>query len=450
MSMTDAFMVKTANIEPIFKAIQNEEAPEVFDNKFLELRGYTTPNDALFTYILKDLGFTDAKGVPTDRYFDFQKSKQSGQVLAGALRDAYGKLFDLKPQAHSLSPDDLQEALREIYTDKKSDAIIKYIANTFLAMSKLADWDNAEAVEVVEEKAAAEESDTPQTTNEGEMKTEDQDSEPEMVESDELDSAEKAEEKEKPSKRKSKAPAFEADEEQIEAARAAVDRLLSSNQQQVAETTDADQDMDEEVVEEDTNDEILADTEETEEGGESLLDTGEFFSEHPSPGTYSFIDDLMSAAEIETLERTNIMNGQQTTQTLNGKSESHGSLMESYVLKAMVNRAEIYRKLDDSENALTANQDIINRFDSDTKNEFSDVVFHAMINKADILQQSEEYDRALDAYDALISRFGDNDKPFYQEHIARALMAKAQIMQANGRLDEALAIYEDMISRYDK
>jgi hypothetical protein len=141
MALTNAYLVTTKNLEGFLNAIKSAKAPERFTNTFLTQLDYSSSNDRLFIGVLKGLGFLDETGVPTKRYFEFLDQGQSGTILADAIRDAYEDLFAVNKRANEMSVEDVRNKLRTLTQGQKSDKVVGLMANTFKALSELADWD---------------------------------------------------------------------------------------------------------------------------------------------------------------------------------------------------------------------------------------------------------------------------------------------------------------------
>jgi hypothetical protein len=90
--------------------------------------------------VLKGLKFIDENGTPTQRYFEFLDQGQSGRVLADGIRDAYSDLFNVNKSAQNLTVDEIRNKLKTLTLGQKSDNVVSLMANTFKALSDLADW----------------------------------------------------------------------------------------------------------------------------------------------------------------------------------------------------------------------------------------------------------------------------------------------------------------------
>lgn len=58
MSLTNAYLVTTRNLESFLNALRSAKAPERFTNRFLTQLDFASSNDRLFIAVLKGLGFT--------------------------------------------------------------------------------------------------------------------------------------------------------------------------------------------------------------------------------------------------------------------------------------------------------------------------------------------------------------------------------------------------------
>lgn len=140
MSLPDSYTIKPGAVRAYFDAILNAEAPERFSQKFLEGLGFTSTNDRLFVGILKDLGFLNADGKPTDRYFEFLDKGNAPKVLAEGIREGFSDLFAVNKSANTLGVEEVYNKLRSLYRGEKKDTVVKHIARTFVALCGYADF----------------------------------------------------------------------------------------------------------------------------------------------------------------------------------------------------------------------------------------------------------------------------------------------------------------------
>ena len=97
-------------------------------------------NDRPFVSVLKSLGFIDESGVPTQRYYDYLDEENSKSVLAIGIREAYGDLFAVNQKAYEMTSQKVKLKLKSLLHGKKSDAVLKKMATTFVTLCSLADF----------------------------------------------------------------------------------------------------------------------------------------------------------------------------------------------------------------------------------------------------------------------------------------------------------------------
>lgn len=141
MGLPESYTQKPNAIPSYFDAIQNAEPPQRFSIKFLENLEFKSTNDRVFIAILKDLGFLDIDGVPSERYFRFLDKTESAKVLAEGIRDSFSDLFAINKEANKLTTDEVKNKLRTLYAGAKKDSAITSIAKTFTALCEIADFE---------------------------------------------------------------------------------------------------------------------------------------------------------------------------------------------------------------------------------------------------------------------------------------------------------------------
>lgn len=154
MALILSYLVTTKNLDSFFNSLITAKAPDVFTQKFLESLEFKSTNDRLYIGLLKGLEFLDANVVPIERYFKFLDQSQSKQVLADAIREAYGDLFAVKIKANELSQQEVKNKFRTLTQGKISDKVLHLMANTFKALVEYAEWDMVVKKEDKKEKAA--------------------------------------------------------------------------------------------------------------------------------------------------------------------------------------------------------------------------------------------------------------------------------------------------------
>jgi len=141
MALPTAYLTTVKNLDGILAAIQNAKAPAKFTQQFLRSLGFSSSSDRLIINVLKALGFLSADGVPTQRYFEYLDQSQSARIMAEAVTDAYGDLFEVDTNAQRLSRTELKNKMRTLSQGQLTDAVLDKMSMTFTALVKQGDFD---------------------------------------------------------------------------------------------------------------------------------------------------------------------------------------------------------------------------------------------------------------------------------------------------------------------
>lgn len=137
MALTNAYVLPTNRIADIFGKIRDGQAPERFTQQLLKDWGFGSTNDRAFIALLKALGFLTADGKPTQRYADYRDHSRSKQVMAQALREAYGDIFLIKEHPTPSDRTAIEGKFKSFHN--ASDNVAGLMAKTFLGLLPLAD-----------------------------------------------------------------------------------------------------------------------------------------------------------------------------------------------------------------------------------------------------------------------------------------------------------------------
>lgn len=146
MSLTNAYLITTKNLEGVINSVISAKAPDRFSNKFLEDLGFRSSNDRLYVGLFKALGLIDDNGQPTQRYYEFIDQTQTGRILAQAIEEAYEDLFNLRKDAQNLTNDEVKNKLKTLTQGQKSEKVLSFMTSTFKALCGLADWSTNEPI----------------------------------------------------------------------------------------------------------------------------------------------------------------------------------------------------------------------------------------------------------------------------------------------------------------
>ena len=135
------YVLTTARIPDLFSKIQSAAVPQRVTFQFLRHLGFTSSNDRAFTSLLRKLGFTDANGVPSDRYREFKNPADAPRALADGIRELYADLFAVNEQIHDRDVGTVRGVVSRVTgIDARRAGLI---ARTFRALADLADFEGA-------------------------------------------------------------------------------------------------------------------------------------------------------------------------------------------------------------------------------------------------------------------------------------------------------------------
>lgn len=140
MALATSYLFSPKNFGALLEAMRRAQAPERFTIRFLEELGFKGKGDRKAIGVLKDLGFLEESGAPTERYFAFLDESQSGRVLAEAVLEAYDDLFRVNRDAHLMSNQDVFNKLKTLTKGQKSDNVLNRMTSTFATLCALGDF----------------------------------------------------------------------------------------------------------------------------------------------------------------------------------------------------------------------------------------------------------------------------------------------------------------------
>lgn len=133
------YLASNKNVPLLFEKIAAAKVPEKFTHSFLTTTiGLKGTNDRALIPLLRNMGFIDQSGTPTQAY-RLLKGHNKGAALADGMRRAYGALFDSNQEAQKLPSDRLKSLIAQV-AGVDADATSR-ISATFSALAKLADFD---------------------------------------------------------------------------------------------------------------------------------------------------------------------------------------------------------------------------------------------------------------------------------------------------------------------
>lgn len=147
--MADFPYVLTApSLKRFFSHIQTAGVPDSVTLKYLEKVGFKSKNDRYIVGVLKHIGFLDSSGIPTKLWQAYRSKTKAPQLMASAIRNAYGDLFKTFPDANRKD----NEALRNYFSarTKVAERTLSAIVMTFKALCEIADFEAESIKEVID------------------------------------------------------------------------------------------------------------------------------------------------------------------------------------------------------------------------------------------------------------------------------------------------------------
>jgi hypothetical protein len=131
-------MANPARIRDLLQKIQTVGVLDKLNIPNLNVIGFKSSNDRPLIKVMKAIGFILASGEPTDRWQRYRNKQIAGGVLAEGIRDHYGELYKIYPDAHLKD----NEALRNFFSThtKVSASTLNLMVLTFKTLCELADF----------------------------------------------------------------------------------------------------------------------------------------------------------------------------------------------------------------------------------------------------------------------------------------------------------------------
>jgi len=134
-------------IENLFKKIIEAKVPSKVTVDFLYTKlGLKSSSYRAMIPLLRKMGFIDQSNMPNAYYRNYRDKKRSKIIMAERIRAAYKDLFAANEYAYKLKRDDIISKLNTVLGTPADDKTTPKVAGTFLALSKLADFEGKDIV----------------------------------------------------------------------------------------------------------------------------------------------------------------------------------------------------------------------------------------------------------------------------------------------------------------
>lgn len=133
------YIISNNKLDPIFSRIRSAAKPERFSRETLAKWGFTASNDRAMTAVLKELGFLNEGGVPTQYYDRLRDPNDWKYVLAERMRELYSDLFAIDANIQGAPETEIKGAISRV-TGKDDESVKRYYA-TFKSLAALANFE---------------------------------------------------------------------------------------------------------------------------------------------------------------------------------------------------------------------------------------------------------------------------------------------------------------------
>jgi hypothetical protein len=127
-------------LEEFLSKIRQIGVPSKTTYKWLESVGFKSTNDRSLIRVLKFIGFIDDSRSPTELWQKY-RGKNHQQILAQGVQQGYRELFEIYPDAHERSSEELESYFSTQSTAGKQ--VISKTVSTFQTLCGLADFKSA-------------------------------------------------------------------------------------------------------------------------------------------------------------------------------------------------------------------------------------------------------------------------------------------------------------------
>lgn len=438
MKVSEAFLVNTSNFENIINALVNydKNGDPIIDAQLMHELEYSDPNDLLVVRLLKDLEIINNEGEPAKHYDEFRNPDTTKKALARGLTNANKGLFEEYPHIHKSSNGDIKSTYDEVFREKKTDLIIKYISGTFVKLVSFIGMNTIDDLLAKSENTETQDAESHESAISEPVVNEEAEENHEAEQQEELATADEEEKKEGPlhsilgDQQDEEENEIVKTESQSEYAPAKANggNTKASTSQNIAETYGDD----EAKKDSDRAEAAIIDFEHK---ISKKAKENEAKSNNPRP-TLSDNRDSNPINESISMEKSGEVNHLDLSKE------------DRLIQTALFKKFELVYKMERWEDLIRTADEIITRYDNDDHPELQDDVVHAITRRAEALLNLDRKKEALEPINDIIKRFSDSDNEKYYEQASEAMMLKAEVLEENGD-SEVMTLYEQIINRFE-
>ncbi len=139
-------------LNTFFKAVQRAETPIKFTYRYFAGLGFPSSKDRDFVVTLKQLGFIDERGQPTEDYSSLKDLRQFEGTMKKGIERAYQSLLELDGNAISVSENVLNGYFGRL-TGESLEKVVVY-TRTFKELVGLTGWEKEKEQETGDKEEA--------------------------------------------------------------------------------------------------------------------------------------------------------------------------------------------------------------------------------------------------------------------------------------------------------
>lgn len=143
------YCIVPGKLKSFFTKIQDVGTPESgVTRKWLATIGYNSSNDRSIIRVLRTIDFVDSSNKPTPTWSKFRSKAQAPAVLASAIKTGYSGLYNIYPDAHQRSDQELKDFFSQHTTT--SGRVVGLMVSAFRNLVDMASFGNGSSTSITD------------------------------------------------------------------------------------------------------------------------------------------------------------------------------------------------------------------------------------------------------------------------------------------------------------
>ena len=144
------YSTSTGSIQKILEKIQTVGQPSIVDKKWFSSIGFSKASEQRMMAILKFIGFADSGYSPTTLWTQFRSKSNGKKILGKALMDSYKELYEIYPDAHNRTREELSDFFSTRTT--AGSLALSHTVNTYRNLADFAEFDSDQVLNTIQSK----------------------------------------------------------------------------------------------------------------------------------------------------------------------------------------------------------------------------------------------------------------------------------------------------------